>query len=59
MSERPGVNRLLVFAEQPASEVAETLDLSVNAVLIAKFHVLRRLRQEGQGLIGCAADGAR
>ena len=35
MSERPGVNRLLVFAERPA-EVAETLGLSVNAVLIAK-----------------------
>ena len=52
MSERPGVNRVLVFAERPASEVAETLGLSVNAVLIAKSRVLRRLRQEGQGLIG-------
>jgi DNA-directed RNA polymerase specialized sigma24 family protein len=52
MSERPGVNRLLVFEERPASEVAATLGLSANAVLIAKARVLRRLRQEGQGLIG-------
>ena len=44
--------RLLVFEERPASEVAETLGLSVNAVLIAKSRVLRRLRQEGQGLVG-------
>jgi RNA polymerase sigma factor (sigma-70 family) len=44
--------RILVFEERPASEVAETLGLSVNAVLIAKSRVLRRLRQEGQGLIG-------
>jgi hypothetical protein len=59
MSERPGVNRLLILEERPASEVAETLGLSVNAVLVAKSRVLRRLRQEGQGLIGYGAGRAR
>jgi RNA polymerase sigma-70 factor (ECF subfamily) len=44
--------RLVVLEERPPSEVAATLGLSVNAVLIAKSRVLRRLRQEGQGLIG-------
>src|SRR5580704_3984028 len=44
--------RLLVLEERPAADVAESLGLSVNAVLIAKSRVLRRLRQEGQGLIG-------
>jgi RNA polymerase sigma factor (sigma-70 family) len=34
-----------------AAVTAEELGLSVNAVLIAKSRVLRRLRQEGQGLI--------
>jgi RNA polymerase sigma-70 factor, ECF subfamily len=43
--------RLLVMEERPTSEVAATLGLSVNAVLIAKSRVLRRLRQEGRGLI--------
>ncbi len=43
--------RLLVLEEQPAAAVAQQLGLSVNAVLIAKSRVLRRLRQEGQGLI--------
>jgi hypothetical protein len=52
MSERPGVNRLLVLEERPASLVAETLGLAVNGVLVAKSSVLRRLRQEGHGLIG-------
>jgi RNA polymerase sigma-70 factor, ECF subfamily len=42
---------LLVLKELPAADVAETLGLSVNAVLIAKSRVLRRLRQEGRGLI--------
>jgi RNA polymerase sigma-70 factor (ECF subfamily) len=35
----------------PAAEVAEELGLTVNAVLIAKSRVLRRLRLEGRGLI--------
>lgn len=35
----------------PAREVADELGMSVNAVLIAKSRVLRRLRQEGRGLI--------
>jgi RNA polymerase sigma-70 factor (ECF subfamily) len=35
----------------PAAEVAEELGTSVNATLIAKSRVLRRLRREGQGLI--------
>ena len=43
--------RLLVLEERPAADVAESLGLSVNAVLIAKSRVLRRLRQEGRGLI--------
>jgi RNA polymerase sigma-70 factor (ECF subfamily) len=36
----------------PAAEAAGELGTSVNAVLIAKSRVLRRLRQEGRGLIG-------
>jgi hypothetical protein len=32
-------------------EVARTLELTVNAVFIAKSRVLQLLRQEGQGLI--------
>ncbi len=43
--------RLLVLEERPACDVAASLGLSVNAVLIAKSRVLRRLRQEGRGLI--------
>ena len=43
--------RLLVLEERSAADVAESLGLSVNAVLIAKSRVLRRLRQEGRGLI--------
>lgn len=44
--------RLLVLEERSPADVAEGLGLSVNAVLIAKSRVLRRLRQEGRGLIG-------
>jgi RNA polymerase sigma-70 factor, ECF subfamily len=36
---------------QPASEVAEALGLSVNAVLIAKSRVLKRLREKAAGLV--------
>lgn len=43
--------RLHVLEDRPAAEVAERLEVSVNAVLIAKSRVLRRLRQEGRGLI--------
>jgi RNA polymerase sigma-70 factor (ECF subfamily) len=43
--------RFLVLEARPAADVAESLGLSVNAVLIAKSRVLRRLRQEGRGLI--------
>jgi len=35
----------------PASEVAEELGLSVNAVLIAKSRVLKRLREKAAGLV--------
>ncbi|RUL81811.1 RNA polymerase sigma factor [Tautonia sociabilis] len=44
--------RLQVIDGLPASAVAEQLGQTVNAVLIAKSRVLRRLRQEGRGLIG-------
>ncbi len=43
--------QLVVLDERPASAVADQLGLSVNAVLIAKSRVLRRLRQEGRGLV--------
>jgi RNA polymerase sigma-70 factor, ECF subfamily len=36
---------------QPASEVAAELGLSVNAVLIAKSRVLKRLREKAAGLV--------
>ena len=36
---------------QPASEVAQELGLSVNAVLIAKSRVLKRLREKAIGLV--------
>jgi RNA polymerase sigma-70 factor (ECF subfamily) len=40
-----------VLDEEPASAVAAALGVSVNVVLLAKSRVLRRLRQEGQGLL--------
>jgi RNA polymerase sigma-70 factor (ECF subfamily) len=36
---------------EPAAQVAEALGLSLNAVLLAKSHVLKRLRQEVAGLV--------
>ena len=36
---------------RPASEVARELNLSVNAVLIAKSRVLKRLREKAAGLV--------
>ncbi len=43
--------RRLVLDEAEPNQVAAELGLSVNAVLIAKSRVLRRLRQEAQGLL--------
>jgi len=40
-----------VVAGRPAAEVAEQLGLTVNAVYLAKSRVLRRLREELQGLL--------
>jgi RNA polymerase sigma-70 factor (ECF subfamily) len=36
---------------EPASKVAGRLGLTVNAVWLAKSRVLRRLREESQGLL--------
>jgi RNA polymerase sigma-70 factor (ECF subfamily) len=44
--------RRVVFDGAKATQVARELGISVNAVLIAKSRVLKRLRQEGEGLIG-------
>jgi RNA polymerase sigma-70 factor (ECF subfamily) len=40
-----------VLDEQPASDVASALGVSVNVVLLAKSRVLRRLRQESEGML--------
>ncbi|MBI3863064.1 MAG: RNA polymerase sigma factor [Planctomycetia bacterium] len=37
----------------PAAQVAHELALSLNAVLLAKSRVLRRMRQELHGFVGC------
>lgn len=42
---------LQVLHHRPPTEVAQELGLSVNAVVIAKSRVLRRLREEAQGLV--------
>jgi RNA polymerase sigma-70 factor (ECF subfamily) len=42
--------RVVTDGVRPADAAAE-LGLSVNAVLLAKSHVLRRLREEGRGLL--------
>jgi RNA polymerase sigma-70 factor (ECF subfamily) len=39
------------FRQRPAAEVAAELGISENAVYIAKLRVVRRLRQELQGLL--------
>jgi RNA polymerase sigma-70 factor (ECF subfamily) len=44
--------RRVVFDGAKAADVAAELRISVNAVLLAKSRVLKRLRQEGEGLIG-------
>jgi RNA polymerase sigma-70 factor (ECF subfamily) len=43
--------RRLVFDEAAPQTVADELGLSVNAILLAKSRVLRRLRQEARGLL--------
>jgi RNA polymerase sigma-70 factor (ECF subfamily) len=43
--------RRLTFDDARAADVARELDMTVNAVLLAKSRVLRRLRQEARGLI--------
>jgi RNA polymerase sigma-70 factor (ECF subfamily) len=40
-----------VVCGRPAAAVARELNISVNAVYLAKGHVLRRLRQEFEGLL--------
>ena len=40
-----------VLDEEPASDIAAALGVSVNVILLAKSRVLRRLRQEAQGLL--------
>ena len=44
--------RRTVFDGAKAAEVAGELGISGNAVLLAKSRVLKRLRQEAEGLIG-------
>jgi RNA polymerase sigma-70 factor (ECF subfamily) len=44
--------RMVLFDDRPAADVAATLGISVNAVLLAKSRVLKRLRQESAGLLG-------
>lgn len=43
--------RRVAIENLPPAEVATGLGLSVNAVLLAKFRVLRRLREEAAGII--------
>jgi RNA polymerase sigma-70 factor (ECF subfamily) len=43
--------RRVVFDEAKPACVAAELGMSVNAVLVAKSKVLRRLRQEAEGLL--------
>ncbi len=42
----------LVFSGESPSNVARHFEISANAVYITKARVLKRLRQEGRGLIG-------
>lgn len=43
--------KAVAIDDEPTSEVAKRLGMTVNAVFIAKSRVLSRLRQEGRGLI--------
>jgi RNA polymerase sigma-70 factor (ECF subfamily) len=40
-----------VLEDRPPQEVATSLGMSLNAVLIAKSRVLAALREEGRGLV--------
>jgi hypothetical protein len=42
---------VLFRSDEPAAQVAEALGMTLNAVLVAKSHVLTRLRQESAGLV--------
>ncbi len=44
--------RMVVFEDTKPADAAAALGLSVNAVLLAKSRVLKRLRQESEGLLG-------
>ena len=44
--------RRVVFDGAKAADVAKELGVSINAVLLAKSRVLKRLREEGEELIG-------
>jgi RNA polymerase sigma-70 factor (ECF subfamily) len=43
--------RRYVMEAEPAKQVAEALGVTLNCVLLAKSHVLKRLRQEAAGLV--------
>jgi RNA polymerase sigma-70 factor, ECF subfamily len=43
--------RRVTLQQQPAAVAAQELGLTVNAVWLAKSHVLRRLREESRGLL--------
>ena len=43
--------RQTFLKERPFDEVAQELDLSVNAVVLARSRVLRALREYGEGMI--------
>ena len=43
--------KLLVFEDKPAAGVAKQLGMSISAVYLAKSHVLKKLREEAEGLI--------
>jgi RNA polymerase sigma-70 factor (ECF subfamily) len=46
------VFRLLVLEDRPAAEVARRTGMNLNAIYVAKSRVLKRLRQELDGLVG-------
>ena len=48
--------RLTALEGEKPNEVANQLDISVNAVFIAKSRVLSRLRQEAEGLVEASSD---
>ncbi len=43
--------QLVVFEERKPVDVADEMGISVNAVLLAKSRILKRLREEAEGLI--------